>query len=197
MPTSITDIIKGVLLSPFFYSLLILSSLYLWWLGVDTPTLVVLGTYSVFASFLIVSDMKTFIIPDVVIGLGLISGMLLIPHFTAASTLTVGFGALIGFLFFAGVRMLTTKLTGRESMGYGDVKLLAMLGAWVGSLHLAPLLLVASLLSLPFAVAMRFIRPQNPRIPFAPALLIAGYLVLLYPLWFWQKLAHLRAFILQ
>lgn len=196
MPSSITDIIKGVLLSPFFYSLLILSSLYLYWLGVDTPTFIVLGSYTVFASLLIVSDMRTFIIPDVVIGLGLICGMLLIPHFTSASTLTMAAGALVGFLFFAGVRLLTTKLTGRESMGYGDVKLLAMLGAWVGSLHLAPLLLAASLLSLPFAVAMRFIRPHNPRIPFAPALLIAGYLVLLFPLWFWQKLAHIRTFIL-
>ncbi len=72
-------------------------------------------------------------------------------------------------------------LTGKEGMGYGDFKLLAALGAWMGAWALLPIVLISSIVgavigSLYLALSRK---SQSVPIPFGPYLAIAGWLWLL------------------
>ncbi|MNR40704.1 Type 4 prepilin-like protein leader peptide-processing enzyme [compost metagenome] len=73
-------------------------------------------------------------------------------------------------------------VTGKEGMGYGDFKLLAMLGAWGGWQILPLTLLLSSLLgALIGLIMLRLQRKQaSTPIPFGPYLAIAGWIALLW-----------------
>lgn len=90
-------------------------------------------------------------------------------------------GAIAGYAGFAMLYWLYRWLRGREGLGYGDVKLLAALGAWHGW-ELLPLLVgVASGLALAIVTAQRVIAGsgevlKNP-LPFGPFLAAAGFVL--------------------
>ena len=73
-------------------------------------------------------------------------------------------------------------LTGKEGMGYGDFKLLAMLGAWGGWQVLPLTILLSSLVGAVLGVIMLRLRNQETSapIPFGPYLAIAGWIALLW-----------------
>jgi leader peptidase (prepilin peptidase)/N-methyltransferase len=73
-------------------------------------------------------------------------------------------------------------VTGREGMGYGDFKLLAALGAWLGWTMLLPIVLLSSLAGAVLGVGLLVLarRGRNVPIPFGPYLAIAGFITLLY-----------------
>lgn len=92
-------------------------------------------------------------------------------------------GAMAGYLVLWACHWLFFFATGRQGLGYGDFKLLAALGAWVGWIALPVVLLVASLLGL-LAVLLRRVcygLPWSQRLPFGPALALAGWGALLWP----------------
>ena len=72
--------------------------------------------------------------------------------------------------------------TGREGMGYGDFKLLAALGAWMGWKMLLPIVLLSSLAGAILGIALILLarRGRHVPIPFGPYLAIAGFGTLLY-----------------
>jgi leader peptidase (prepilin peptidase)/N-methyltransferase len=123
-------------------------------------------------------DLRTGLLPDVLTKSGAAIGLI-----THAWTGSVPFpSALIGFIlgylslwvFFQLYRLATHK----DGMGYGDFKLFAMLGAWLGWESLAPILLVASLSALAVAImgmAMRRLTLQSS-MPFGPYLVFGGIL---------------------
>jgi leader peptidase (prepilin peptidase)/N-methyltransferase len=83
-------------------------------------------------------------------------------------------GGLVAALALAGaLRWLGARLRGREALGLGDVKLLAVAGAWVGLAALPWFLVAAGVLGLALALAWR--RHGGETFPFGPALAAALY----------------------
>ena len=72
--------------------------------------------------------------------------------------------------------------TGKEGMGYGDFKLLAALGAWLGWQMLVPIVLAAAGVGAVVGVALIALRghQRSTPIPFGPFLAAAGWLMLLF-----------------
>ena len=78
--------------------------------------------------------------------------------------------------------MLFKLLTGKEGMGHGDFKLLAMLGAWLGWKSLLTVVLLSSLVGAIVGIALVLLRgrDKNIPIPFGPYLAAAGWITLLW-----------------
>lgn len=91
-------------------------------------------------------------------------------------------GAIAGYLSLWSVYKLFKLLTGKEGMGYGDFKLLAMLGAWLGWQALPVIILLSSLVGATLGITMILLRGRdhNLPIPFGPYLAIAGWIALLW-----------------
>jgi len=92
-------------------------------------------------------------------------------------------GAVLGFLVLAGVRMAYRRLRGREGLGFGDVKLLAAAGAWVGWDGLPSVMAIAALSGLAVA-ALQGLRSgklsASSKLAFGPYLCLGLWLVWLY-----------------
>jgi leader peptidase (prepilin peptidase)/N-methyltransferase len=91
-------------------------------------------------------------------------------------------GAIAGYLSLWSVYHLFRLLTGKEGMGYGDFKLFAALGAWLGWKMLLPIILIAAAVGAVVGVAMLAMRGQNRSTPiaFGPFLAAAGWLMLMF-----------------
>ncbi len=91
-------------------------------------------------------------------------------------------GAVLGYLSLWSVFWLFKLLTGKDGMGHGDFKLLAMLGAWGGWQVLPLTLLLSSLVGAILGTLMlRLNRAKTSTpIPFGPFLAIAGWIALLW-----------------
>ncbi|MGL6530031.1 prepilin peptidase [Aeromonas hydrophila] len=91
-------------------------------------------------------------------------------------------GAMTGYLVLWSLYWAFKLLTGKEGMGYGDFKLLAALGAWLGWQALPIVLLLSSLVGAFIGIALILLRNhhQNKPIPFGPYLAIAGWIALLW-----------------
>lgn len=90
-------------------------------------------------------------------------------------------GATFGYLSLFSVYHLFRLITGREGLGYGDFKLLAGLGAWLGWNMLLPIILIASVTGVIVGTVMLRARGQSHAtpIPFGPFLAAAGWLVMM------------------
>jgi leader peptidase (prepilin peptidase)/N-methyltransferase len=91
-------------------------------------------------------------------------------------------GAMGGYLSLWSVFILFKLTTGKEGMGHGDFKLLAMLGAWVGWKMLFVIILTASLVGAIVGITMIVLKKteRSTQIPFGPYLAAAGWLSLLW-----------------
>lgn len=91
-------------------------------------------------------------------------------------------GAAAGYLTLWVVYWLFKLATGKEGMGQGDFKLLAMLGAWLGWQALPVVILLSSLVSAAVGLSMVLFlgRDKNIPIPFGPYLAAAGWLALIW-----------------
>lgn len=91
-------------------------------------------------------------------------------------------GAMAGYLVLWSVYMLFKTLTGKEGMGFGDFKLLAMLGAWLGWQMLPAIILISSAVGAIIGIAL-IASNRHQRgipIPFGPFLAAAGWIALLW-----------------
>jgi leader peptidase (prepilin peptidase)/N-methyltransferase len=91
-------------------------------------------------------------------------------------------GAAAGYLCLWTIYWLFKVTTGKEGMGYGDFKLLAALGAWLGWKMLPAIVLLSSLVGAIVGIGLIVLakRGRDIPIPFGPYLAIAGLLALLY-----------------
>ncbi len=91
-------------------------------------------------------------------------------------------GAVAGYLALWAVFHLFKLATGKEGMGYGDFKLLALFGAWLGWQYLPIIILLSSLVGAVIGVGMIiFVKhDHNIPIPFGPYLAAAGWIALLW-----------------
>lgn len=89
-------------------------------------------------------------------------------------------GAVLGYLFFWFIYWIFKLITGKEGMGYGDFKLTAALGAWLGVGALLPLILIATLTGAAFGLIqkLRGALGEQGHFSFGPFLSLAGVIVL-------------------
>lgn len=91
-------------------------------------------------------------------------------------------GALAGYLSLWCVYQLFRLMTGKEGMGYGDFKLLAVLGAWLGWQMLPLIILLSAFVGAAVGITMIAFKrhDRNVPIPFGPYLAAAGWIAMLY-----------------
>ena len=91
-------------------------------------------------------------------------------------------GAIAGYLSLWLVYWAFKLITGKEGMGYGDFKLLALFGAWLGWQSLPLVILLSSLVGAIIGLAMILFRGRDRQlpIPFGPYLAAAGWLAMLW-----------------
>lgn len=151
----------------------------LWRFGPDWPFLV----YALFCSALIVItfiDLDFQIIPDRItlpgIPLGILAGSLLLPdpflRATALGWKSSVIGAVSGFLFFYFVAAAGEKIFRKEAMGGGDIKMMTMVGGFLGWKGVILTTFIGSLLGSVIGVVMMGLRgrERGSLIPFGPFL---------------------------
>lgn len=98
-------------------------------------------------------------------------------------------GAVAGYMSLFSVFWLFKLLTGKEGMGHGDFKLVAVFGAWIGWQLLPLLILMASAVGAIIGISMMVFKnhQREQAIPFGPYLAIAGWITLLWGngIWAW------------
>jgi leader peptidase (prepilin peptidase)/N-methyltransferase len=91
-------------------------------------------------------------------------------------------GAIAGYLSLWSIFWLFKLVTGKEGMGYGDFKLLALFGAWLGWQYLLQIVLLSSLVGAIVGISLVLIfgRDRTIPIPFGPYLAAAGWISLIW-----------------
>ena len=91
-------------------------------------------------------------------------------------------GAMAGYLSLWSVYQLHRLITGKEGMGYGDFKLLAALGAWLGWRQLLIIILMSAAVGAVVGIALIVFRGRDRQvpIPFGPYLAAAGWISMLF-----------------
>ena len=154
----------------------ILSAVVVWKFGPSWA-----GLAGLFLTWALISlsgiDFRTQLLPDQITLPLLWAGLLLslVPLFTSPSASILG--AAIGYLSLWSVYWLFKLLTGKEGMGFGDFKLLAALGAWMGPMALLPVILLSSFIGAVVGgtlIAMRKHGREVP-MPFGPFIAMAGW----------------------
>ena len=127
-------------------------------------------------------DFHTTLLPDSITLPLLWVGLLisLVPVFVNAPDAIVGAAA--GYMILWIVFQAFKLITGKEGMGFGDFKLLAALGAWLGWAKLPLIILLSSLTGAIIGIMMLavFKHKRNQPIPFGPYLAIAGWIALMW-----------------
>jgi len=87
-----------------------------------------------------------------------------------------------GYMILWSVYQLFKILTKKEGMGFGDFKLLAALGAWIGYSYLPQIILLSSVVGSVIGISMLLIGKTKSQqtIPFGPYLAIAGWIAMLW-----------------
>ncbi len=109
-------------------------------------------------------------------------GLLLSVFHIFSDTSSSIFGAIFGYLSLWTVFKVFKRLTGKDGMGYGDFKLLAVFGAWLGWQTLPLIILLSSLVGTVIGLIMISLgkRDHSTPFPFGPYLAVAGLLALLW-----------------
>jgi leader peptidase (prepilin peptidase) / N-methyltransferase len=91
-------------------------------------------------------------------------------------------GAAAGYLSLWSVYWTFKLITGKEGMGYGDFKLFAALGAWLGWTMLLPIIVFASGVGAVFGVMImiRQRKGKDTQLAFGPFLAVAGWLAMVF-----------------
>ncbi|MEH0835143.1 A24 family peptidase [Pectobacterium cacticida] len=142
------------------------------------PGMVLCGTLILLSFLLVLAviDSKTLLLPDALTLPLLWGGLLFNLSETFVPLQDAVVGAMAGYLSLWLLYWLFKSVTGKEALGYGDFKLLAALGAWLGWQALPNLVLVAALSGLMVTLVWRGLRREDAATPlaFGPWLAIGG-----------------------
>lgn len=171
------------------------SAVIAWQFGVSWEALAMLVlTWGLLSMSLIDADHQ--ILPDVLVlpllWLGLILNSL--GFFTSLSDAL--WGAVIGYMSLWSIFWLFKLITGKEGMGYGDFKLLALIGAWGGWQVLPLTILLSSVLGAVIGIIILRLQRNgyNKPIPFGPYLAAAGWLALIWGEQITSRYLHIAGF---
>jgi leader peptidase (prepilin peptidase)/N-methyltransferase len=155
------------------------------WLTLTPPAAIVLTLAGWWLLLLALIDVAHGRLPDLLTLPLLAAGLALAalaPLPGLARPLDSGLGAALGFLLLWACGRLYLAWRGRHGLGLGDAKLLGALGAWLGVSGLAPVILLAALSALAFALGTGLRRLQDA-VAFGPWLALAGGGLLWWRLW--------------
>lgn len=161
-----------------------------WKFGVSIAAACAIGfTWALIALTFI--DADTTLLPDD-ITLPLLWAGLIINVFGVFTSLPSAlFGAVLGYLSLWSVYWLFKLLTKKEGMGYGDFKLLAAIGAWLGWQMLGQVILLSAMVGAVVGIIgiVLYGREKGAKIPFGPYLAAAGFIALVWGAninqWYW------------
>jgi len=142
------------------------------------------GAWAAFAALLIclfLIDMDTQILPDDLNYSLLWLGLLVSAMGWSVPLRSAVWGAALGYLVFWGIFQAYKLATGKEGMGYGDFKLLAALGAWLGAEYLLAIILLSSIVGAVIGVVLLLVGKLASKeipMPFGPYLAGAGLVCL-------------------
>ena len=158
-----------------------LSALLIWKFGSGVAGMATL----LFAWLLIAMtfiDVDTQLLPDDLTFPLLWAGLLVNLNGTFVPLQDAVIGAAAGYLVLWAVYWIFKLATGKEGMGYGDFKLLAALGAWLGWAMLPTIILLSSVVGALVGISLIVFarRGRDKPIPFGPYLAAAGMIALLY-----------------
>lgn len=159
----------------------VISGLLAWHFGYGAPLLAAL----IFSWLLIAMtfiDLDRMLLPDQLTLPLLWLGLLLSTQHIFVAPVDAIIGAAAGYLSLWSVYWGFKLLTGKEGMGYGDFKLLAALGAWVGWQYLPMIILLSSFAGAVLGLLLLSLqgKDKGQAIPFGPYLAVAGWLTFLY-----------------
>jgi leader peptidase (prepilin peptidase)/N-methyltransferase len=158
-----------------------LSALVIWQLGSQA-----LGLAALLMVWMLIAmtfiDFDTQILPDDLTLPLMWLGLLVNLNGTFVPLADAVIGAAAGYLSLWSVYWLFLFATGKEGIGYGDFKLLAALGAWLGWMMLPLIVLLSSAVGAFIGLFLIVIRrhQRDKPIPFGPFLAMAGVIALLY-----------------
>ena len=127
-------------------------------------------------------DLDEMLLPDQMTLPLLWLGLIINLNHTFASPTDAIIGAAAGYLSLWSIFWLFKILTGKEGMGYGDFKLLAVFGAWLGWQMLPLVILLSSFVGAVVGITMivnKRLKQGNP-IPFGPYIAAAGWIALIW-----------------
>ncbi len=159
----------------------ILSAFAAWHFGFGAPAIaaIVLVWALIALTFI---DFDTQLLPDDITLPLLWLGLLLNLNNVYTSLPNAVIGAVTGYLILWSVYWLFKLTTGKEGMGYGDFKLLAVIGAWLGWQLLPLVILLSSLVGAVVGIALILFAKhgRNIPIPFGPYLAGGGLIALFW-----------------
>ena len=159
----------------------LVSALLAWHFGTGWQTLGALALVWALITLTLI-DVDTQLLPDSITLPLLWLGLLFNLHGSFVDLGSAVIGAMAGYLSLWSVYWLFKLVTGKEGMGYGDFKLLAALGAWLGWQMLPAIILLSSLVGALVGLALIVVarRGRHVPIPFGPYLAAAGLIALLW-----------------
>lgn len=159
----------------------ILSAVVAWRFGFGLPAMaILLLTWGLLTTSLI--DAGHQLLPDILVLPLLWLGLLLNTQSMFVSLSDAVLGVAIGYLSLWSIYWLFKLIMGKEGMGYGDFKLLAMLGAWGGWQVLLLTILLSSLVGAILGIIILRLQKEGIEkpIPYGPYLAVAGWIALLW-----------------
>lgn len=162
----------------------VLSAVVAWQYGFGWPAAgMLLLTWALISLSLI--DADTQLLPDSIVLPMLWLGLIANSFGLFTDMHSALWGAVFGYLSLWSVYWLFKLITGKEGMGYGDFKLLAMLGAWGGWQVLPLTILLSSLVGAILGIIILKTRgdASSTPLPFGPYLAIAGWIAIIWGEW--------------
>lgn len=162
----------------------VLSGVVAWQFGFGWAAgAMLLLTWALIALSLI--DADTQLLPDAIVLPMLWLGLIINSTGLFTDIHSALWGAVFGYLSLWSVYWLFKLVTGKEGMGYGDFKLLAMLGAWGGWQVLPLTILLSSLVGAVLGIIILKSRGDSNAtpLPFGPYLAIAGWVAIIWGEW--------------
>ena len=171
------------------------SAVIAWQFGVSWDALAMLVlTWGLLSMSLIDADHQ--ILPDVLVLPLLWLGLILNSFGFFTSLSDALWGAVIGYMSLWSIFWLFKLITGKEGMGYGDFKLLALIGDWGGWQVLPLTILLSSVLGAVIGIIILRLQRNgyNKPIPFGPYLAAAGWLALIWGEQITSRYLHIAGF---
>lgn len=166
---------------PLIESLYLALVLALYWVLPNPTKLIAASWFTALLLIQAIIDLELLLLPDVLNYLLLWTGLFINSFGVFCRLHEAVYGSLFAYLSIWIFYHLFVKLTGKQGFGYGDFKLYAAIGAWIGVHKIFECMMLSCLIGIFFGSIWLWKHKSDKKaiFPFGPALAIAGYLLIL------------------